>query len=519
MSIISPTVFNTVSSENGTWYPTIIISVLLSVVLFVSSNKKDVHGKRFLRGIPGPRWTWPVLGYLPNLGRHPHEKLTSLRYKFGDVYQIQMGSWPTVVLNGIDTIKQAMCKQSKDFAGRPHFFSFNYLAKGKSMGFADYGPRWKLHRKIAQNALACVVNDRNNPIEEAVQEEAKVLINNLNFESLKSKDKTVNPHHEIYLSVGNIICALCFGKRYKRDDPDFIQLVKMNSDFMTFMGAGNPVDILPWMRPFAQRSFRKFLDILDTMDKFCDRKRDEHITTYKPNKVRDITDALLKAVMETPEVDKLRVGLTDEHILMTAQELIGAGFDTVATTLEWAILFLATNDGFQKLAQQEIDRVIGKKRAPSVQDMCFLPITEAIIYETMRHSCIFPFALPHSTTRDTNLNGYFIPAKTLVFVNLWSVTRDTQKFSDPEVFNPNRFLDKDKTKLLKEELEKFQPFGMGRRRCPGEQLGRMEIFIFLTSLLQKCTFEATPDVKYTFEAKYGLTLKPQDFKVKITYRH
>ena len=107
------------------------------------------------------------------------------------------------------------------------------------------------------------------------------------------------------------------------------------------------------------------------MDKFCDRKRDEHITTYKQNKVRDIPDALLKAVMETSEVDKLGVGLTDEHILMTAQELIGAGFDTVATTLEWAILFLATNDGFQKLAHQEIDRVIGKKRAPSVQDMGF----------------------------------------------------------------------------------------------------------------------------------------------------
>ena len=444
--------------------------------------------------------------------------MTSLRNRFGDVYQIQMGSWPTVVLNGIDTIKQAMCKQSKDFAGRPHFFSFNYLAKGKSMGFADYGPRWKLHRKIAQNALACVVNDRNSPIEEAVQEEAKVLINNLNLQSLKSKDKTVNPHHEIYLSVGSIICALCFGKRYKRDDPDFIQLIKMNSDFMTFMGAGNPVDILPWMRPFAQRSFRKFLDILDTMDKFCDRKRDEHITTYRPNKVRDITDALLKAVIEIPEVDKLRVGLTDEHILVTTQELIGAGFDTVSTTLEWAILFLATNAEFQKLAHQEIDRVIGKERAPSVQDMGFLPITEAIIYETMRHSCIFPFALPHSTTRDTHLNGYFIPAKTLVFVNMWSVTRDAQNFSDPEVFNPNRFLDKDKTKLLKEELEKFQPFGMGRR-CPGEQLGRMEIFIFLTSLFQKCTFEASPDVKYTFEAKYGLTLKPQDFNVKITYRH
>ena len=520
MSSVFPAVYSVILDESLLSYPTIILSLLLSIIVLLSSLKKrNAFGIAIPHAtVPGPRWTWPVLGYLPNLGRYPHRKLTSLRYEFGDIYQIQMGSWPTIVLNGMDTIKQALYKQAEDFAGRPGFFSFDYLAKGKSMGFANFGPRWKLHRKIAQNALASVVNDRSNPIEVALQEEAKVLVHNLSTTALKTGDKSVNPHDEIYLSVGNIICALCFGKRYRRNDPDFIQLIKMNSDFMAFMGAGNPVDILPWMRPFAQRSFRNFLSILDTMDKFCDRKRDEHIASYKPDRIRDITDALLTAVTEVPESDKLRVGLTDEHILVTVQELIGAGFDTIATTIEWAVLFLATNPEFQTLAQKEIDLHIGKERDPTVQDIGFLPVTEAIMYETMRHSCIFPLALPHSTTRDTHLNGYFIPAQTLVFANMWSVTRDAEVFPDPEAFNPNRFLSQDKSKLLKQELDKFQPFGIGKRRCPGEQLGKMEIFIFLVSLLQKCTFQTIPNANYTLEAKYGLTLKPQDYKVKVTCR-
>ena len=483
------------------------------------SNSKTASRTESDTLLPGPTWTWPVLGYLPYLGRYPHKKLTSLRSVYGDVYQIQMGTWPTVVINGIDAIKQAMCKQSEDFAGRPSFFSFGYLAKGKSMGFADYGARWKVHRKIAQSALTAMVNDKSNPMEVAVQEEAKVLIENLHSEAILSENKTVNPHQEVYLSVGNIICALCFGKRYKRDDPDFVQLIKMNRDFMAFMGAGNPVDILPWMRPFTQRSFKRFLSILETLDKFCERKRDEHIATYDANKTRDITDALLKAMYEMSEEDKRRVGLTDEHILITVQELIGAGFDTIATTLEWAILFVARNPEFQKLAQYEIDRTIGNDRLPSIRDIGNLPITEAIMYETMRHSCIFPFALPHSTTKDTFLNNYFIPAKTLVFVNMWSVTRDEQNFSGPEIFNPDRFLNEDRTGLIKEELEKFQPFGAGRRRCPGEPLGRMEIFIFLSSLLQKCNLETVPGETYTYEAQYGLTLKPQNFKVKFTRRY
>ena len=73
----------------------------------------------------------------------------------------------------------------------------------------------------------------------------------------------------MYLSVGNIICALCFGKRYRRDDPDFQLLVRMNGEFMAYAGAGNPVDIMPWTRHFTKASFQQFVGILKTMDDFC----------------------------------------------------------------------------------------------------------------------------------------------------------------------------------------------------------------------------------------------------------
>ena len=68
--------------------------------------------------------------------------------------------------------------------------------------------------------------------------EAKFLADNL---LTASGGGPTDPHNEIYLSVGNIICALCFGKRYRRDDPDFLQLVKNNDEFMAFVGAGKRV--------------------------------------------------------------------------------------------------------------------------------------------------------------------------------------------------------------------------------------------------------------------------------------
>ncbi|CAH1780062.1 unnamed protein product [Owenia fusiformis] len=464
---------------------------------------------------PGP-WGLPVLGNLLQLGSSPHKSLTKMWTKYGNVFKIQMGSRPTVVLNGLETIRQALVRQYEDFSGRPDFYTFNFIGKGISMGFGDYTPRWRTHRRIAQNALAMMLNSRDNPMHIFIEAEAEVLVGNLIDQG--KGNTPIDPHNEIYLSVGNIICAMCFGKRYQRDDPDFQQLIKNNDDFMSFAAAGNPVDIMPWLKHFPNPPLKNFLGILDTMNKFCDRKTDEHLSTYDSSYLRDITDALIHFVKETPREEKEAVGLTDDHILTTVQEMIGAGFDTIATTLQWSILFMATNPEFQKQMQAEIDSVIGKDRYPSYNDYENLPFTEACILETMRHSCIFPFALPHSSTRDSILNGHFIAERTLIFINMWSVNRDPANFPNPEKYDPYRFYDEATKTVDRVMAEKFIPFGMGRRRCPGEQLAKMELCIFFSTLYQRCSFATVPGMTYEYESKYGLTLKPKDFVVSVEKR-
>ena len=490
-------------------YATCFLFVMFICGLLVYQKK----GKKQRRNIPGP-YGWPVLGNLPNLGSKPHKRLAEYRSKYGDVYQITMGSCPTIVLNGIATIKQALVKQREDFAGRPDFYSFKFIANGNSMGFSDYGPKWKMHRKIAQNALTLCANKKYNPIEESIIAEARFLVQNL----LKSDGSPTDPHNEIYLSVGNIICALCFGRRYQRDDPDFVQLVKNNDEFMAFVGAGNPVDIMPWMRHFTKRSFKQFLKILDTMTNLCVKKQNEHIVTYDPSYVRDITDALIKATKEIPQVDKDSVGLTDEHILTTLQELIGAGFDTIASTLQWAILYMISYPDYQEKVHTEIRNAFGLHKDPDFGELFDLPFTEATILETMRHSCIFPFSLPHSTTRDTVINGYSVNEKTLVFINLWSVSHDPEIFPNPEMFNPHRFLSDDGKCVDRAVVDLFLPFGIGKRKCPGEQLAKLELFLFFVTLMQKCRFEKVPGQHPKVDSKFGLTLKPLDFNVIVTPR-
>ena len=63
--------------------------------------------------------------------------------------------------------------------------------------------------------------------------------------------------------------------------------------------------------------------------------------------------------------------------------------------------------------QEEIDRVIGQARLPSMADQADLPYTDAVIHEIQRMANIVPLSLPHMTTRDVQLGGYTVPKVSL----------------------------------------------------------------------------------------------------------
>ncbi|CAH1799703.1 unnamed protein product [Owenia fusiformis] len=498
-------VAKSVSRTGFTLVSSALILSLLALLTIVWSTKDNKYGH-----LPGPL-RLPLLGNLLQIGLQPHKSFTQLRKKFGDVYRVYIGGYPVIVLNGHESIKQALIHQGEDFAGRPHLPSLSFLSEGKSMAFGDYSPMWKLQHKVALASLRTITKDNEYGVEELIQSETQRLLQKL----LESSGTPHNPMPDIFDSVCGLIYKLCYG--INPDDEDQEHLIKINHDIMEFQIRGNPADFIPWTKKLIASQYNSYVTNCNTMFDVCNRKENEHWDTYDDTKKRSILDAIIRANNNISEADKLSTGLTKGHVLHIIQDFLGAGTHAVTFTLCWAILYMVINQDVQAKVQKEIDDVIMPDEEPSTDHMTHMPYTTACIWEVYRFASSVPLALPHYTTKNTTLNGLQIPKDTTVLVNLWSINRSEELWRNPDQFNPDRFIDKDGD-LIRSKMDLVKPFSYGKRRCSGENLGKLEVFLIFVSLLRSLHISPVQDTKYSLDAQFGLALKPQDFEVVVTKR-
>ncbi|NXI38475.1 CP1A4 protein, partial [Galbula dea] len=487
----------------------VVAVVFCLVFLLIQSFQK--HVPKGLKSPPGPRG-YPILGNVLELRKDTHLALTRLSQKYGDVMEVRIGTRPVVVLSGLDTIKQALVKQGEDFMGRPDLYSFQYVSNGQSLAFSpDSGEVWKARRKLAQNALKTFSTAPSSTssstclLEEHVSKEADYLVTKLL--QVMDEEKSLDFTQYLVVSVANVICAMCFGKRYDHNDQELLSIVTLSNEFGEVAASGNPADFIPILQYLPSRSMQLFKDINRRLSLFIQKIVQEHYSSFDKGHIRDITDSLIEHCQENSVGENARVPLSNEKIINIVNDLFGAGFDTVTTAISWSLMYAALYPDIQKKIQEELDQTIGWERKPRLSDRGMLPYTEAFILEVFRLSSFLPFTIPHSTTKATVLNGYYIPKGTCVFVNQWQVNHDEKLWKDPSTFNPKRFLNAAGTEINRMESDKVLVFGLGKRRCIGEAIGRWEVFLFLAIMLQQLEISLSPGVEVDITPRYGLTMK------------
>lgn len=186
----------------------------------------------------------------------------------------------------------------------------------------------------------------------------------------------------------------------------------------------------------------------------------------------------------------------DFYIIYTyiyiVKDFFTAGTETTAIATEWTIAEVINNKNILKKAQAEIDRVVGSDRLVQESDATNLPYLQAIIKETFRLHPPIPM-ISRKSVSDCMINGYNIPAKTLVFINNWSMGRNANYWKCPMMFEPERFLEKENISIdVRGQHFGLLPFGSGRRGCPGMLLAMQELILIIGTTIQ-CFDWGLPD--------------------------
>ncbi|OQV12037.1 Cytochrome P450 2B12 [Hypsibius exemplaris] len=325
-------------------------------------------------------------------------------------------------------------------------------------------------------------------LQDLIIEEARELVADLR----NTLAKPVNPMQYLSPTIANVVCAISLGKCFSHKDENFRRLSTLISENSQTAAKNLLVEYFPFLRfvPFTRFSerYQAWMTNMADLSAFFKPLIQQHKQTLYEGEPRDYLHAYM--LESEKQKDNPTTSFTSEQLLISIADLVGAGTDTTATTLAWAILYLIENPAVHERVQKEIDGVLGDGRYPTLNDRGSLPYTQATIFEVQRLANLIA-VVQRRAMQEVTLSEYALPAGTDVVFLFSAVHEDPQFFPQPLAFKPERFLDE--SGKLRSRIEGFIPFSIGKRACLGEALAKMELYIFFVSLVKNFRFVVPPE--------------------------
>ncbi|XP_059454581.1 cytochrome P450 CYP82D47-like [Corylus avellana] len=469
---------------------------------------------------------WPLIGHLHLLrGPKPaHITLSKMADKYGSLFTIQLGVHPALIVSNWEVAKECFTTHDKVFANRPKAIASELMGYNYALFvLSPYGPYWRQVRKIAtvevlsNHRLAMLKHIREHEVNRSIKEMYELWVKNNNM--------LVDMQRWFGSLALNIVFKMVVGKRFygAEDEDENVgddQCRQTLKDVFELSGTVVVADVLPYLRWLDFGGYEKTMK--KTAKEF-DHVLEGWLEEHKQRKVsgegkgdKDFMDVMLSVVANEEKISNYDA---DTITKATCLSLVVAGADTTATTLTWAISLLLNNRKALKNAQQELDVQIGKDRQVKELDIKNLVYLQAIIKETMRLHPAASLSPPHESMEDCTLAGYHVPEGTRLLVNISKIHRDPNVWSDPNEFQPERFLIADKDVDVRGNHFKFIPFGSGRRVCPGISFALQVMHLTLATLLHAFEIATPLDELVDMTEKVGINnQKATPVEVHLTPR-
>lgn len=421
---------------------------------------------------PGP----PGLPIFRNLFDWPTknrgEVFAEWRRIYGDIVHAHVAGTHMIILNSYEVAMEMLAKKGANYSDRPpSFFASELVGWKNGTALRNDGPQLKEIRRLFAQEIG--TKDRLERFAPMTQVKVARFLCRLLDE--KQPEKLLS---HLQTLIGSIILDVTYGYDVKDNTDSLISLVaRVTEEFSaSSVPAANFVDALPWLSylPSWLPGFH-FKTIASQM-----RSRLEKMVETPFSYVRDqVRSGTARVSFVASNLEKKKLTANHEHVLKwAAASMYSGGADTTVSIISQFLLFMSIFPEAQAKAQAEIDAVIGQARLPTLADRSQLPYVEAMVKEVLRFGRIAPQGVPHRSRENDIHNGYYIPQNSVIVTNIEAMSRDEQKYRNPNKFDPLRFTGQEP------ELDPINyMFGFGRRICPGRFFAFNNMFIICATIL------------------------------------
>ncbi|ESK87004.1 cytochrome p450 [Moniliophthora roreri MCA 2997] len=445
--------------------PTVFAVIFCVWVIYLKSRRRSNLP-------PGPKG-YPLVGSAFQLDRkRPWHTLVKWKKTYGDVVYLRLFNQDVVVLNSAKAASDLLDRRAANYSQRPRLVVPEHITGGLLLALMNVGPMWRSMRRASHEALNMRVSARYHrpQMREGIQLAMNMLDSPNDWRNHSQRftasgitsilynkpplQSSQDPVTSFLDSVVDAISSACLPGKYLVNHLPFLESM--------------PGFLAKWKRDSKEKHriySEEFLSLFLSVKETVLQKR-------------ETGPSFVASLVETQQ----RHGLDDKASAWLAAMLYLAGYETTATAMGWLILAMIAFPEAQHKVHEEIDRVVGRTRIPTLRDMDDLPYTRAVVKEVLRWRPPVPMGVFRTTAEDDIYNGYYIPKGSFIIPNVWAMNHDPVTYGpEADEFRPERFLNEDGTHKESPPDTKDEghySFGFGRRICPGRHLANNSVLTF-----------------------------------------
>lgn len=431
------------------------------------------------RPIPGPRGRANLRGFR-QLFSELGPALDDLSETYGPICQLGIPGVRVVVIGDPELVHEVFSTGVDSFRWSHKFnvIGVRFVVGHQSMIVSD-GADHKRRRGAVQRAftrprlngwIPMIVDRSDAAIDKVI---AGLGNDNMNA----SSDRPIDLYPVGRDLILGVTLHAFFGERLARRVDEFSQLFQRAQAFIEAPGPNQ----LPHPFPFTSRSRVR-----------ADRRRideiiDEEVADRRAHPTGNPLDVL--------EVIATDGTLSDSEIRDQVDTLIGAGYDTTASTFAWLLWRAALEPGVWPRLRAEADDVLGPLDAPTQRDdttLKRLDYAHRVVHESLR---LHPAGMIGARVAacDVSIGEYVIKKGSLIAWSPYLVGRDADTWTDALTFDPDRYLDVTPEQQAITDRG-WVPFGRGPHMCIGYALAQMELVLMIARFAQRLDLEPVAEV-------------------------